>query len=191
MNSVVKLPHIYTYADYAQWPDEQRWELINGEAYAITAPLRVHQKIVTELGRQIGNYLQGKSCEIYVAPFDIRLSHSDEADEQINTVVHTDISIICDKAKLDQLGCRGAPDWIIEVLSPSTILRDMNTKRSLYEQHGVQVYWIIHPEEQWIMVYTLDTQARYGKPDMFGMNEPTAVQLFPDLTIDWAFMAAV
>jgi Uma2 family endonuclease len=189
MITAEELQKKYTYADYAQWPEDERWELIEGVAYAMTGPLRIHQEIVSELGRQIGNYLQGKPCKIYVAPFDVRLPRQDEADANVETVVQPDLSIICDKAKLDKLGCRGAPDWIVEVLSPSTTLKDMNTKRSLYEQHGVQEYWIIHPEDRWLMVYTLDAQERYGKPGVFGMDEPTTVQLFPDLSIDWSFMA--
>ena len=194
MSTAEKLQQKFTYADYAQWPEDQRWELINGEAYALTGPQRLHQDIVVELGRQIGNYLQGKPCKGYVAPFDVRLPCKDEADAKVETLVQPDLSIICDQSKLDKLdklGCRGAPDWIIEVLSPSTTLKDMNTKRSLYEQHGVQEYWISHPEDRWLMVYSLDAQGRYGKPDVFGMDEPTVVQRFPDLTIDWSFMAEV
>ncbi len=190
MNTVPKLQSKYTYADYCQWPGDQRWELIDGEAYAMNAPLRIHQRIVSELGRQIGNYLLGKPCEVYVAPFDIRLPRKNEADDQVETVVQPDLSIICDQSKLDRLGCRGAPDWIIEVLSPTTTLRDMNTKRSLYEQRGVREYWIIHPEEQWVMVYTLGAQGDYGKPGVFGMDAPTAAQQFPELSIDWAFIQA-
>lgn len=191
MGTSEKLQQRYTYADYAQWPDDKRWELINGEVYAMTAPLRLHQDIVFELGRQIGNYLQGKPCKGYVAPFDVRLPRNDEADEKVETVVQPDLSVICDQAKLDKLGCRGIPDWIVEVLSPSTILKDMNTKRSLYEQHGLKEYWLVHPEDRWLMVYILDEQGRYGQPGVFGMDEPTTVQLFPDLSIDWSFTAEV
>jgi Uma2 family endonuclease len=191
MITAEELQKKYTYADYAQWPEDERWELIEGVAYAMTGPLRIHQEIVSELGRQIGNYLQGKPCKIYVAPFDVRLPRQDEADANVETVVQPDLSIICDISKLDKLGCKGAPDWIVEVLSPSTLLKDMNTKRSIYQQHGVQEYWIIHPEDRWLMVYTLDAQGRYGQPGVFGMDEPTAVLRFPDLTIDWSFMATV
>lgn len=191
MSTAEKLQKRYTYADYAQWSDDKRWELINGEVYAMTAPLRLHQDIVFELGRQVGNYLQGKPCKGYVAPFDVRLPHKDEADAKVDTVVQPDLSVICDQSKLDKLGCRGIPDWIVEVLSPSTMLKDMNTKRSLYEQHGLKEYWIIHPEDRWLMVYTLDEQGRYGQPGVFGMDEASTVQLFPDLRIDWSFMAEV
>ncbi|MDI1276343.1 Uma2 family endonuclease [Methylobacter sp.] len=157
----------------------------------MTAPQRLHQDIVFELGRQVVNYLQGKPCKGYTAHFDVRLPRKDEADANVETVVQPDLSVICDPAKLDKQGCRGAPDWIVEVLSPSTALKDMNTKRGLYQLHGVQEYWIIHPEDRWILVYTLDEQGRYGQPGVFGMDEATSVQRFPDLSIDWSFMAAI
>ncbi|MDD2658111.1 MAG: Uma2 family endonuclease [Methylococcales bacterium] len=191
MSTAENLQHKYTYADYAQWSGDERWELIDGAAYAMTGPLRIHQEVVSELGRQIGNFLQGKPCRVYVAPFDVRMPREDEDDSKVETVVQPDLSIICDKSKLDKLGCRGAPDWIVEVLSPSTALKDMNTKRSLYEQHGVQEYWIIHAEDRWLMVYTLDAQKKYGQPGVFGMDEPTAVQRLPDLSIDWSFMIEI
>ncbi len=191
MSTAENLQHKYTYADYAQWSGDERWELIDGAAYAMTGPLRIHQEVVSELGRQIGNFLQGKPCRVYVAPFDVRMPREDEDDSKVETVVQPDLSIICDKSKLDKLGCRGAPDWIVEVLSPSTALKDMNTKRSLYEQHGVQEYWIIHAEDRWLMVYTLDAQRKYGQPGVFGMDEPTAVQRLPDLSIDWSFMIEI
>lgn len=191
MNTAEHLHPKYTYADLAQWPEDERWELIEGIPYAMTAPQRLHQEIVSELCRQIGNYLQGKTCKFYVAPFDVRLPYKDEADNDVESVVQPDISVICDPSKLDKKGCRGAPDWLIEVLSPSTALKDMNAKRSLYQQHGVQEYWIIHPEDRWIMAYTLDEQGRYGQPGVFGMAEATLVQRFSDLSIDWSFMPAV
>jgi Uma2 family endonuclease len=191
MNTAEQLHQKYSYADYAQWPEDERWELIDGVAYAMTAPQRLHQDIVSELCRQVGNYLYGKSCKFYVAPFDVRLPRQDEADAKVETVVQPDLSVICDPSKLDKQGCRGAPDWIIEVLSPSTALKDMDSKRSLYQRHGVQEYWIIHPEDRWILVYTLDAQGRYGQPGVFGMDEPTVVQRFPDLSIDWSFMVTV
>ncbi len=191
MNTAEQVHQKYSYADYAQWPEDEHWELIDGVAYAMTAPQRLHQDIVSELCRQVGNYLYGKSCKFYVAPFDVRLPRQNEADAKVETVVQPDLSVICDPSKLDKQGCRGAPDWIIEVLSPSTALKDMDTKRSLYQQHGVQEYWIIHPEDRWILVYTLDAQGRYGQPGVFGMDEPTVVQRFPDLNIDWSFMATL
>jgi Uma2 family endonuclease len=185
----LKMADYFTYANYREWPETERWELIDGEAYAMSAPSRVHQKIVVEIARQIGNYLQNKPCENYVAPFDVRLPKADEADSQIDTVVQPDIVVVCDENKLDDKGCRGAPDWIIEVLSPSTAFMDMSTKLALYQQHGVKEYWLIHPSEYWVMIYTLNAGGEYGRPQVFNMEQPTAVGLFPDLLLEWAFLA--
>ncbi|WP_040295226.1 Uma2 family endonuclease [Beggiatoa alba] len=180
---------IFTYGDYCQWSDGERWELIHGTAYAMTAPSRIHQKVVLELGRQISNFLQGKPCEPYIAPFDVRLPQKNEVDEEINTVVQPDISVICDPQKLDDKGCRGAPDWIIEILSPSTAFKDMDTKRTLYESHGVREYWLIHPIELWGMVYLLNNEGFYGVPHMFQLENETKVSIFPELQINWQFLS--
>ena len=124
----------YTYEDYLLWSDEERWELIDGVPYNMTpAPSRVHQGISMELSRQIANHLAGKMCKIYAAPFDVRLPKSDEEEEQIETVVQPDLVVVCDGNKLDERGCKGAPDLIIEILSPYTAGKDMKIKRNLYE----------------------------------------------------------
>lgn len=180
----------FTYGNYCQWSDDERWELIHGVAYAMTAPTRIHQKVVLELGRQIANYLQGKTCEPYIAPFDVRLPQKNEADEYVNTVVQPDISVICDAKKLDERGCRGAPDWIIEVLSPSTALKDMDTKRALYELHGVREYWLIHPTELWGMRYLLNSEGHYDMPRVFALENETVVSIFPELALNWQFLVA-
>ena len=191
MSVAKKLNQEYTYGDYARWPNDERWELIEGVPYAMTAPSRIHQDVVLKVGVQIELYMQGKPCKVYLAPFDVRLPRKDEADEDVETVVQPDIVVVCDKLKLDKKGCRGAPDWVIEVLSPSTTFKDMNTKRSLYEAHGIREYWLVHPEDRWLMAYTLDTEGRYGKPAVFNMDEPSPVTLFPDLGIDWTFMLEI
>jgi len=153
----------FTYADYCTWPDEERWELIDGEAYAMSpAPARIHQEVVVALVAQIHGALDGTACQVYVAPFDIRLPDQDEADEAIETVVQPDIAVICNPAKLDEKGCRGAPDWIIEVLSPSTAAKDQIRKRELYERHGVLEYWLVHPTDRILFVYRLGADG-YGK----------------------------
>lgn len=115
----------YTYGDYLTWPDEERWELIEGVPYDMTpAPSTNHQRILGELFRQISTFLLDRDCEVFIAPFDVRLPEGDEADEQIITVVQPDIAVICDPAKIDRRGCRKAPDFIIEILSPSTAAKD-------------------------------------------------------------------
>ena len=180
----------YYYADYSQWPEEERWELIGGVPYAMTAPSRLHQEIVFELGRQIGNQLLDSDCKGYVAPFDVRLPSANEADDAVDTVVQPDLLVVCDRDKLDDKGCRGAPDWVVEVISPSSAIMDLNRKRDLYQQHGVKEYWIVHPVERWVMVYTLDAAGAYGKPQVLALDETLAVQCLPDVVIDWGFVAA-
>ena len=136
----------YTYGDYLTWCDEERWELIDGVPYNMTpAPSRAHQGISVELARQMANYLVGKTCRIYTAPFDVRLPKGEEKDERIKTVVQPDLLVVCDESKLDDRGCKGAPDLIVEILSPHTAVKDMKTKRDLYERVGVEEYWLIDP----------------------------------------------
>ncbi len=191
MSAAPQLEERYTYADYAQWPESEHWELIDGVAYAMAAPSRIHQLMVIKVGSQIDRYLEGKSCDVYVAPFDIRLPRQEEADDKVDTTVQPDIAVICERSKLDDKGCRGAPDWIIEVVSPSSVIMDMEKKRKLYERHGVKEYWIVHPTDRWLMVYTLGADGKYGEYQLFGLDEPANVGLFPELCIDWAFLNEV
>lgn len=190
MQLALKPPDRFTYGLYRQWPDEERWELLHGEAYAMTAPSRLHQEIVFELAGQIRNYLQGKPCKGYVAPFDVRLPEIDEADDDTSNVVQPDLVVVCDSSKLDDKGCRGAPDWVIEVLSPSTALLDLEGKRKLYEAHGVREYWVVHPSEHWGMQYRLTESGQYAPMTVFALRETTPVSIFADLAVDWSFLAA-
>ncbi len=130
---------LYTYGEYLNWNDENRYELIDGRVHLMSpAPFRQHQKVLGELFRQFSIYLFDKDCEIYVAPFDVRLPEGDEKDEDIRTVVQPDIVVVCDIDKLDEKGCKGAPDLVVEVLSPASFGRDRKDKRDLYERHGVR-----------------------------------------------------
>lgn len=178
----------YTYGDYRSWPESEQWELIDGVPYAMTAPQRIHQTVVTALGAQLYNHFRDQPCQPYVAPLDVRLPEADEDDADIKTTVQPDLLVVCDTDKLDDAGCRGAPDWIIEVLSPSTALKDMHHKRDLYERHGVREYWLVHPTERWVMIYLLNEQGSYGKGQLYSLEQPTISDLFPDLAIDWSFM---
>jgi Uma2 family endonuclease len=176
---------IFTYADYCRWPDDERWELIEGEAYAMAAPGLAHQTVVGELFVQISIFLRGKPCRPFVAPFDVRLPRGNEADDDVTTVVQPDISVICDPAKLDERGCRGAPDWVIEVLSPSTAAKDQIQKLDAYERAGVREVWLVHPTDHVVIVYTLNADGGYGKPAIHETRETLAPGLFPDLLIEW------
>ncbi|MFW6287550.1 MAG: Uma2 family endonuclease, partial [bacterium] len=150
---------LYTYSDYLTWSDEKRYELINGQVYTMSAaPYRRHQEISGELFRQISVYLFDKMCKVYSAPFDVRLPEGEEDNGEILTVVQPDIVIICDEDKLDKRGCRGAPDLIIEIISPSSAARDKKIKRDLYEKHGVKEYWLVDYIEKVLEVYLIDEE---------------------------------
>ena len=175
----------FSYADYLTWPQGERWELIDGEAFAMSpAPTRRHQAISRELGRQIANYLVGRDCEVYDAPFDVRLPDTAAAgDDDTWTVVQPDLVVICDKSRLDDRGCRGAPDWMIEILSPDSAQRDLRDKLALYERHAVREYWVVDPTEQVVLAFRLE-QGRYGKPLVFGPKDKAVSPVLPELAID-------
>ncbi len=176
----------HTYGDYCSWPDDVRYELIDGQAYAMSpGPNRRHQEVGFEIARQIADALEGSPCRTYVAPFDIRLPRGNEADDDIDTVVQPDIMVVCDRTKLDDRGCRGAPDWVIEVLSPSSASHDQILKRALYERHGVREYWLIHPVDLIVTVYRL-VDGAYGRPDIFELKDTLACGILPEVVIDWA-----
>ena len=180
-------PERFTYADYLQWTGDERWELIDGEALSMSpAPSRLHQEVVGGLFAQIATFLRGRPCRVYVAPFDVRLPHLDEADREVDTVVQPDISVICDESKLDDAGCRGAPDWIIEVLSPGTMARDQVRKRELYARHAVREYWIVDPMSRQVSISVLDDSGhRYRPPVTAKAGGRTASWGLPELEIDW------
>lgn len=143
----------YTFADCLTWPENERIELIDGEAVMMSLPSTVHQKISGELFRQLANFLEGKKCEVFSVPFGVRLFEKDgDSPENVDTMVEPDISVICDRDKLDRYGCKGAPDLIVEILSPSTQRRDRLIKLELYQRAGVREYWLVSPEEQTVQV---------------------------------------
>ena len=160
----------YTYADYASWDDDKRWELIDGVAYAMSAPVTAHQAISGELFLQISSFLKGKPCRVFAAPYDIRLN----ADETDDTVVQPDITVICDRAKIDEKGCKGAPDLVIEILSPSSARHDRLRKFHAYRKAGVPEYLIVDPDtrmaEACVMVDGHYSMARYDDTDLVPLH---------------------
>jgi len=159
----------FSYHDYCNWADDLRWELIEGVAYNMSpAPSRLHQELLLKIVRPIADFLDDKPCEAYVAPFDVRLPDSPEAsDKEIFTVVQPDIVVVCDESKLDERGCKGAPDLVIEILSPATAAKDMKIKRDLFERHGVREYWLVHPTDKTFMVYRRGTDNEYAKSTIY------------------------
>jgi len=147
----------FTYADYKAWelkPGE-RFELINGVAYAMSAPNTSHQQIVSILTGEFYTYLKGKTCKVFPSPFDVRLFY--EEDDSDDTVVQPDVIVVCDLKKLGEEGYRGAPDLVVEILSPSNTAIEMERKLLLYKKAGVQEYWIVDPKDKHISIYTLKT----------------------------------
>jgi Uma2 family endonuclease len=175
----------FSYADYLTWHDDQRWELINGEPLLMApAPNRIHQTVSRKLSYQIESYMQDKPCELFFAPFDVRLEEPGTSNEDIFNVVQPDLLVVCDPAKLDTHGCIGAPDWIIEIISPSTASKDHIIKRELYERFGVTEYWIVQPMDRLIMVYQLTPDRCYGRPAVYSESDIVTVGILPELQID-------
>ena len=190
--SVLKRDAYYhTYADYLIWSRTFGDELIDGTAYVREppAPAWSHQKIVGELYRQVANALKDKSCEVYSAPFDVRLPKSTEEDDQVDTVVQPDVLIVSDLKKLDERGVRGAPDWLAEVLSPSTARYDRTVKLSAYERAGVREVWLIDPTAHTLTIYQLETGC-YGHPTILELKGQTQITAVPGVIIDWAQVPA-
>jgi Uma2 family endonuclease len=175
----------YTYADYLTWPDDARYELIDGEAFLMSpAPLVEHQEVAGEVFRQLANQLDGQPCRPYIAPVDVRLPRTDEADAAIDTVVQPDVLVVCDPHKIDRRGVRGAPDWVLEVLSPSTAAHDQIAKRRTYERAGVREYWLVHPGDRTLTVYVLEN-GQYGRPEIYELKDATPIGVLPGVSIAW------
>ena len=177
----------YTYADYLSWMDDRRMELINGVIYFVSAPLRIHARISAKLFSRIDKFIEKKKgkCHIYYAPIDVRLPLNNEtADDKIYNVVQPDICVICDLSKLDDRGCIGAPDLIVEVLSPSTSKKDWNHKFNLYEAAGVREYWIVSPKAKTVNIFLLQSDGQYDLGTEYDYNQKAPVHIFKGLEID-------
>lgn len=178
----------YTYADYLTWPPEERWELIDGRPFAMSpAPSVPHQHVSMRLGSQLVTLLDGKPCHVFAAPFDVRLPRGDELDDDVDTVVQPDISVICadGRGRLDEQGCRGAPDLIVEILSPTTAAKDQITKRSIYEKHGVRELWLVHPVDRVLTLYTLQETGSFSAAAILEAKGCQRLLISPELEVDW------
>lgn len=169
----------YTYADLQTWDDGNRYELIDGAAYMLASPSINHQRILKRLAFQLELYLDGKACEALPAPLDVRLN-AGQADD---TVVQPDLIVVCDPQKLENgKTCKGAPDMIVEILSPSTARRDLLLKYNQYREAGVREYWIVNPEERLVDVHTLENGKYVGQP--YGDTDTIPVHILEDCRID-------
>lgn len=171
-----KLEQKWTYADYLAWDDGKRWEIIDGEAYNMSpAPTLRHQAIIGNIFALFHLFLRGKPCRPFIAPTDVVLDNEN--------VVQPDMIVVCDPNKRTGVNVQGAPDLVIEILSPSTSLRDRRLKKALYEHFGVTEYLIVDPVAETLDRYLL-IDGRYGSPEIFDWSEPLTLQLFPDLTLN-------
>lgn len=174
-----KMDRHYTYGDYRTWPDDERWELIDGVAWNMcAAPNRRHQGLLGELYAQVAASIKKTGCRLYLAPFDVLLPESsDQGEDDVPNVVQPDLAGICDPAKLTPRGCLGAPDWVVEIISPWTMKKDLHEKFTLYERHGVREYWLIDPASRTMQVYRHEPPGRYGEALVLEENAEIACPL--------------
>ena len=174
MTLAKKIDRKFTLEDYLGWSADERWELIDGNAFSMTpAPTFRHQQIVGSFYRILGNQLAGKSCVVVISPIDVVLSSYD--------VVQPDVVVVCDRKKITEANIQGAPDIIVEVLSPSTALRDKREKKALYEKYGVREYIIVDPLDSYLERYVL--KESYGIPEVFGPADVIVLQSLEDVEI--------
>ncbi|AEJ20061.1 Uma2 family endonuclease [Gracilinema caldarium] len=177
--SALKEGEKFTIADWKKWPLNERWELIDGVAYAMSPAPRVpHQDKVLNLARQLGNFLEGKPCKVFIAPLDVFLMDDSDTGE---TVVQPDVLALCDASKIHEDGIHGAPDFVAEVLSETTAHKDFGVKRNLYEQVGVREYWIIHSDTGAVYQYVLQN-GRFGPLKEYRRGEAVPSAVFPEFS---------
>ena len=177
------LSKTYSYADYVTWTFDEYVELIKGKIFKMSpAPYSIHQATSYNLIVTFSQYLKGNKCKLYHAPFDVRIPTKSSKDEDILTVVQPDICVICDISKIDLRGCLGAPDLIIEIISQSTVKKDLNEKFNLYESSGVREYWIAFPAEKFVAVYFLE-QEKYVLKGNFEVGQTLSSHIFPDFNL--------
>ena len=177
MGSIAKkMGNGFTYQDYVSWPEDERWEILAGEAHAMTpAPSIRHQRISRHLISLFDQFFKGRGCEPFEAPTDVVFDRQN--------VVQPDLLVVCDKSKITENNIQGAPDLIVEILSPSTALKDKREKRVLYEHFGVREYLLVYPTEELVERFILN-EGRYGTADVFGWDEVFSSAIFPELHLD-------
>ena len=174
----------YTYGDYLLWQLKESVELIRGKVFRMSpAPNLVHQRIAGELTAQFVTFFRGKRCQVFPAPFDVRLP-TPTGKSDPSTVVQPDLCVVCDLQKLDQQGCNGAPDLIIEILSPGNSNKEMREKFEVYEESGVREYWLVNPTEKAVFVYLLNDEGAFIGLQPLTEEQTAIPHLFPDLHID-------
>lgn len=178
---------VYTYYDYLNFPNDEFVEIIDGKIFAMSpAPSRIHQELIMEISAELRNYIKSNKgqCKVYPAPFDVVLINENENENDSKNIVQPDISVICDKNKLNDKGCFGSPDMIVKIVSKFNPGNDYVKKLYLYEKYKVKEYWIVNPMKKNILVYTL-TESGYNQPDLYTFNDKIKVYIFNNLEIDF------
>jgi Uma2 family endonuclease len=174
----------YSYADYLKWQFDERVELIKGRIFKMSpAPNRIHQKVSADISGQLWSFLKGKQCAVYSAPFDVRLPRKSKNDKDIMTVLQPDICVICDPSKLDDRGCIGAPDIVVEILSPSNNVKELKNKYEVYEESGVKEYWVVSPQDQTFIIYTL-VDGKYDASRLMVAGDIVRSAVLEEFTLD-------
>jgi Uma2 family endonuclease len=181
----IDLSLTYSYAHYLNWVFDDRVELIKGKIFKMSpAPSTLHQEISANIFSVIYNHLKGKPCKVYYAPFDVRFTKESIADNDIYTVLQPDISVICDPEKIDSKGCIGAPDIVIEILSPGNNKVELLHKYGIYEEFGVKEYWLVSPGDKTLLKYTLDVKGKYQPSKLFTLSEKVYSEVLPGFELD-------
>ncbi|MEX8546716.1 MAG: Uma2 family endonuclease [Mucilaginibacter sp.] len=188
--SDLDLNKTYTYADYLKWTFDERLELIKGYIFEMSpAPAEIHERISQRINRALLIFFYNKPCEVYTAPFDVRLVRKTVSDRKITTVLQPDICVICDLAKIDEKGCLGAPDIVVEILSPGNNKKELQNKYEVYEEAGVKEYWVFEPQGKIFFKYVLDEDERFQPTKVLTLGDEVTSPILPGfaLSLDEVF----
>ncbi|MCX2431143.1 Uma2 family endonuclease [Pedobacter sp. GR22-10] len=175
----------YSYANYLNWLFHDRVELIKGKIFKMSpAPSRLHQEISINLLKSFINFLDGQSCKVYAAPFDVRFPKKSKADQDVYTVLQPDICVVCDRSKLDDRGCIGAPDLVVEILSPGNTKVELLHKYQVYQEFGVKEYWVVSQSDQSILIYTLNDLGKFQPSKLFTLSERVTSTVLPGFELE-------
>ncbi len=182
--SDLDLSKTYTYADYLQWKFKERLELIKGRVFKMSpAPSSYHQDIAGNLYFALKLYLLKKQCKVFIAPFDVRLTKKSLTNEDVTTVVLPDICVICDRSKIDKAGCIGAPDIVVEIISPGNNKTELQNKFEIYEENGVQEYWIVSPQDKTFLNYVLNQEGIYVASKLLPSDAEVTTPILPGFVL--------
>lgn len=178
------LNKVYTYADYFKWQFDERVELIKGKIFKMSPATNFnHQVLVGELHRKLANFLYKQSCRVFIAPFDVRIPRRSHDDKEIITVLQPDVCVVCDSSKYDKRGCIGAPDIVVEVLSPGNNEKELKSKFDIYEESDVKEYWIVSPQDKTFLVNTL-VDGRYVTSRPMVSGDVITTPVLPGFSMD-------